>query len=118
MASLDCQLDYTWNDCSPGLEGTLVIQVLKQEDNMFFDLYFEAGIPKLLIQILRQEGTHLIGATPSIGSLYKHSGKRKCFVCVGVPVCVHVYRILNILQRKYTLPWLCQVTRKISDLIY
>lgn len=87
MAGLDCQLDYTWNDCSPELEGTFVIQVLKQKDNIQEDLYFEPGIHKLLIQILRQEGTHLIWTTPSSGSLYKHSRKRKSFVLWGACVC-------------------------------
>lgn len=57
MTGLDFQRDYTWNDCSLELEGTLVIQVFKQKDNTQKDLYFKPEIHKLLIQILRQEGT-------------------------------------------------------------
>lgn len=62
------------------MEGTLKIQILRQEDKYAFDLDFEAGRhtfnadPEVgkhrsLIQTLRLEETPLIRAAPSCGSL-------------------------------------------------
>ena len=50
---------------NPEMEGTLVIQILRQEHN------------KSLIQTLRLKGIPLIWATLSVGSLYKDSGRMK-----------------------------------------
>ena len=50
MAILSCQLDYVYNDCNQEMEGTPVIQILRQEDSM------------PLIQILRVKDTGKTGS--------------------------------------------------------
>lgn len=71
---LSCQINYIWNELQFWMEGTLVIQILRQEDNM------------PLFQSLRQEGTLLIWATPSAGSLYKDHGRRMASFFTYLPL--------------------------------